>query len=513
MSRPLVLFFALLAAACPREAADCLEGETRCGEACADLWGDPAHCGACEARCGEGAHCSEAKCRCPPGARLCGASCRFTGEDSEACGECEAACGEAQRCQSGACVEACGPGFAECGRGCVALNASAAHCGACGRACLAGQLCRDGVCSYQAVASCFNSGQVLGLSFDGEAPLLGPRRSLGTDPAALAAPSRTRLLSVDGLAERLWSASISEGPFAAAPGTPRTGKAPNAVVAALPHVYVVNATSGTLQVLEDRADGLTTVAELPLGPNTFPEGLARLGDRGYLPLYGGFGASGAAGGQAIVEVDLARPEAPRELRRLSLERLDLESFDGGAAVARPFALVAHRGMLYAALNNLHPDSYTPAGPGLLARVDPVTGEVSKVPLGADCLNAGWVASDGARLFVSCQGRVSYSAPDFSAARVEAAGVVAVEDEGVTARWSVACGEESCRAVLPGRLAILGERLLVADQNGGRLFLLEYRAGRFHERRGFEGDLGPPLQACAVNPVTGVSNVSDVVAVP
>ena len=87
---------------------------------------------------------------------------------------------------------------------------------------------------------------------------------------------------------------------------------------------------------------------------------------------------------------------------------------------RPFAVVAHRGQVYVALNNLDPDSYAPAGPGLLAKVDPATDAVRVIDLGADvCLNPQWLASVGERLAVSCGGRVRYS-PGYEVEAVEAA---------------------------------------------------------------------------------------------
>src|SRR5207302_9637481 len=102
-------------------------------------------------------------------------------------------------------------------------------------------------------------------------------------------------------------------------------------------------------------------------------------------------------------------------------------FDGGSRLARPCAIAAHRGKLYVPLNNLMLDTVNfflvPGGPRLLARIDPNgDGGVDAIDLGPTCLNPIWVQSDGTRLFVSCQGAVTYNA-SFVATAVKSAGLV------------------------------------------------------------------------------------------
>jgi hypothetical protein len=261
------------------------------------------------------------------------------------------------------------------------------------------------------------------------------------------------------------------------------------------------------------------VAELPLGMNTYPEGVAKVGDSLWVPLFGGFGAAGADAGQAVVRVSVANPEVPVETGRVSLKALDLKPFDGGAPVARPFAITARNGALYVALDNLNPDTYAVEGPGLLARIQPEDGGVSVIDLGAeDCVNPQWLAAVGDALAVSCGGSVQYS-PTYTVEAVTRAGLVLLNahDEKVAA-WSSACpgdagvlpdGGAACLPMLPGRFAVVGRRIVLGDQSAGRVVLLDVVDGGLVEVKG----VADALNLCPLSPLTGVANVSDVAALP
>jgi hypothetical protein len=303
-------------------------------------------------------------------------------------------------------------------------------------------------------------------------------------------------------------------------------------------VYVVNAVGGSLQVLKRGAgDGgvvladaglggaleLATVAELPLGQNSFPEGAAKLGTTLYVPLYGGYGAGAADAGQQVALIDVTAPEAPAERARVDLRGLNLLAFDGGAPVARPYAVTLHRGAVYVALNNLNPDTSEPEGPGLLARIDGTTQATAVVDLGAQrCLNPVWLQSDGTWLYVSCAGAPVYSGPPDNAVLANRlSGVVMLgEGDAVVGSWSAACpanagtlddGGNRCAPILPGRFAVRGGRLFLGDQNGGRIFVLQAGDAGLVEERGYS--VAQPIQACVLDPITGIANVSDVLSVP
>jgi hypothetical protein len=374
------------------------------------------------------------------------------------------------------------------------------------------------------VAACYWSGQVVG--FSPTTMSRGPLSSLGTNPEALAS-YRGTLLAADGQDRRLYQGVVdtAHGGFQQTAQANGTGSVPNQVLVAPPYVYVVNTESNTLQVLKEGAEGgrialdagvaggvsLGTVAELPLGMNALPEGIALLGTSLWIPLYGGPGSDNAKAGQAVVEVSVANPEAPVELRRISLQGLDLKPFDGGTPVARPWSITTFKGALWVALNNLNPDSYVVEGPGLVARIEPGDGSVVAYDLGAeDCLNPQWLAPVGGALAVSCAG------PTFATGPRAHAGVVLLDSNGERLdRWSSACppdagvtedGGEACAPMVPGRFAVVGQRLVLGDQNAGRVVLLDATGGVLSEVRG----LGDPLQLCPVSQ-SGVGNVSDVLA--
>ncbi len=521
------LALAFFSFGCPEQRVLCTQGLAACGQGCADLTSDRLNCGGCGVACQPGQVCQESACRCGPGTEVCGTGCAVLATDPLNCGACGNACGAGLVCEGGQCKSACNFTTSTlCGQSCVALGSDPLHCGACGNACQDARSCRNGVCQYDVVAACFSNGQVTGLQ--AQTGLKGPNAAIGTAPQSLAAVADV-LLSLDGIDDRVYQASLAPtgAPFAQVSGAPTTGSVPNQVLAFDPYVYVVNASSGTLQVLRRNAstaasyasvDGglqLATVAEVSFGANTFPEAAVKLGDAMYVPLYGGFGAAAASAGQRVVKVDITQPEAPSAVTSYPMPQgAALQPLPNGDPVARPWSITAHQGQLFVALSNLNPDTYVPEGNGMLARIDPVSGDVTPIDLGNDvCLNAVSVASDGQRLFVTCQGKVSYDPTTFLANGVEKAALVVVQADGTRlAATPIACPHTGdCSPIVPGRFALVGGDVFVADQNGGRVFVYGFTDGGLVERRGYQS--GGPIQACAVDSTTGVSNVADLLALP
>lgn len=520
---PLSFVLALTLWGCPSTDVICRTGTSRCGVGCADFSSDTRNCGACGVACQATEVCQASACACQPGTERCNGTCVVLETDPRNCGACGNACAAGQVCEQRQCKAGCSLGGASrCGDSCVDLQHDPRNCGACGRACEAPQSCHSGRCSFDVVAACFGSGQVVGLERD--TATRGPLEPLGTAPAALATYGDV-LLAADGLDRTLLQAELAARNGHAfgrvGPVTP-IGTAANFVLADPPWVYVVNSGANTLQVL--RTDGgtpdggvvLTTVAELPFGANTIPEVAVKSGTSLWVPLYGGTGAAAAAQGQKVVQVDVSNPAQPVVANTVELANLDLKAFDGGRpGVARPMAAVMHLGALHVALNNLNPDTYAPEGPGLVAKVNVDTRAVEVIDLGgADCLNPVAVASHQDVLLASCAGRPVY---DMNNAVVsnERAGVVAVRADGQRSVWKAECvvaADAGCSRPLPGRLAALQDRVWVSDQNGGRLFVLDLDGGVLSERRGFNVPQGP-VAACAVDPITGIGNVSDVLLVP
>lgn len=516
----------VLFAACPPTGVVCKPGTVPCGTGCVDPQADRRNCGACGTACGDQQDCSAGACTCRPGTTSCAGACVDLETSAQHCGACGTACATGELCDQGACKASCSAGLTRCLASCVDLQGDVANCGACGAACAQGQACRGGACDYEAVAACYWSGQLVG--FDPVTGVKGPLSDVGSNPAALARLG-TQLLAADGTDKRLYAAQPSaSGAYALGTTATVTGSVPNQVLVDRPFVYVVNAGTHTLQVLREGADAgvlrldagaetlaLGTVAEVSFGVNTFPQGLAKVGAQLFVPLYGGYGAAAADAGQEVAKVDVTDPAAPALAGRVSLKALDLKPFDGGTPVARPWAVVARGAAVYVALNNLDPDTYVPGGPGLLAKVDPSSGAVDTIDLGAsDCLNPQWLGVVGARLAVSCGGEVTYDPTTFAVQAVKAAGVVLLDaqDQRV-ATWAAAgtcpvvTDGGACAPMMPGRLAVVGSRVVVSDQNGGRVVVLDTADGGLAEVHG----AASPLAICPISETTGIGNVADLLA--
>ena len=519
----LAVLVVLTMTACPPTGVVCKPGTLPCGTGCIDPLADRRNCGACANTCLTNQDCAAdqgvAACVCRPGSELCNGACVVKSSDPANCGGCGVACAAGQVCSDGACAAACEAGKTRCDASCVDVTTDVANCGVCGVVCAQGQQCLSGVCEFAAVAACYWSGQVVG--FDPATGVRGALSDVGSNPGALARIGAT-VLAADGTDNRVYVAvPATAGGFAQASHATTTGNVPNQLVLDGEYVYVANAGTGSLQVLKQGVDAgvvqlsegvasslvLGTVAELPLGMNTFPQGAVKVGSTLWVPLYGGVGADAADAGQALQAIDVTDRDAPVLAGRVSLKELDLKAFDGGAPVARPWSIAALNGVLYVALSNLNPDSYAAEGPGLLARVVPEDGGVSAIDLGGDeCLNPQWVTVVGDALAVSCGGRVEYDS-NFVALSVAASGVVLVRNDARAAVWNgatcVGADAGTCKPLMPGRMTTSGTRLLLADQNGGRVVTLETADGGLSE-------VGAALDMCPAG-MSGAANVADLIS--
>jgi hypothetical protein len=96
--------------------------------------------------------------------------------------------------------------------------------------------------------------------------------------------------------------------------------------------------------------------------------------------------------------------------------------------------------------------------------------------------------------------------------VASAGVVALDGQDVrmSGVWN-ASGAADVDAgfmpMLPGRFAVSGSQVMVTDQNGGRVVVLNVTDAGLSEVRG----LSNALNACPVSSLTGVANVADISA--
>ncbi len=423
----------------------------------------------------------------------------------------------------------CGEALTECGGACVDTSSDAKNCGACGTACAQSEVCVQGGCQYQpdspydVVAACFNTGQVVGIQSSSD--IKGPNVPLGDRPQSLARMQDV-LLVLDA-ATKLRQARLTD--YSLLDEEVSTGSAPNQVLVNDPSVYVLNSTSNTLLTFTRRNEakpepvngtrfpdglGLAPVASLDFGANTNPFAMAQLGDQLWVSLYGNLLGDASAGGK-VARVSLADPSKPT-LVEPAVELptgAALQPFQGSNPIPAPAGLVAHRGSIYVTLNNLDPSTFNPGGPGLLAKINPTTRQVSTVALGTGCLNAGWAAPAGDKLLVSCAGKATYDS-NFNLVAVEKTGLVLLdEQDAVVATYTLACPEGSgsaCPLPSAGRFSVVGNRAYLGDNNAGRVFVIEVSGNQLIERRGLGAGAQPAILAC---PAQGFSLVGDVFAIP
>jgi len=518
----------LLMAGCPAQGVDCGELLTGCGGTCVDASSDDRNCGACGNACAQAEVCVAGSCQCAPNATQCGSQCSVTASDAANCGGCAGqdgqVCATGEVCEAGRCKAACDfTTSSRCGDACVNLRTDPNHCGACDQACGNAKSCKAGVCSYDVVAACFNTGQVVGIQAGSD--LKGPNVPLGDRPQSLARVQDV-LLVLDA-ATKLRQARLTD--YSKLNEEVSTGNAPNHMLVNDPFVYVINSTSNTLLTFSRRKEpkpqpvdgtrfpdglGLAPVASLDFGANTNPFAMAQLGDQLWVTLYGNLLGDTSAGGK-VARVSLANPAQPTLLEpAVELPTgAALQPFSGSNPIAGPAGLVVHRGSLYVTLNNIDPNTFNPGGPGLLAKINPGTRAVSTVNLGPGCLNAGWAAPVGNKLLVSCAGQATYDA-NFNLLAVEKTGLVLLdEQDAVVATYTLACPEGSgaaCPLPSAGRFSVVGNRAYLGDNNAGRLFVIEVSGNQLIERRGLGAGAQPALLAC---PASGFSLVGDVVAIP
>lgn len=506
-------------AGCPRIGPECGAGKSGCGKQCVDLTADVSHCGACGNACGENEACGGGQCQCRAGAISCGGACVDPQADPAHCGGCGKPCPAGFLCSGGGCVIACpSAGLTECGGACVDVQTSAQHCGGCGRACPGNLTCRSGNCTYDVVAACFSTDQVVGLLAEGD--VKGPLVDAPTTPESLASMGRSLLVG-GAFSRQLYQLDLAgfQPKQKANGGAVTTGIGPDArqVLVEGTTAYVINAGDNTLQILRrrgeedpERGNVFEVVSQLSFGANANPQAVAKVGTDLFVPLYGTFsGAPGENAGQQVARVSVADPARPIITRYLDLRRLDLKPF-AGSSTPRPSWIVLHRGALYVPLNNLN--GFSAGGPGMVAKIDPATEAVTAIDLGADvCLNAIFAASSAQGLLVGCAGDSDYS--QFPIVRTVKTGVVLVVGDRPVASWAAACPPEAeggpCGDPSISRVLAVGDKVYAGDQAAGRLFVLGIEGGRLVERRGY-ADGGTPIGLCPPGPF-GYSNVADLYA--
>jgi DNA-binding beta-propeller fold protein YncE len=506
----------------------CPVGSTACGSSCLNLLSDPKNCGACGSACRSDQACLTGKCDCAPGLTVCSGACVALGSDAKHCGACGNACPTSQLCSAGKCVTDCRTPLTICGSACVDLAANDQHCGTCGKACAfdrscsgskclcnagrtecagackdtqsdfqncggcgkacaQGQTCSAGRCTSAVFATCFNSGELVGL--DDTLVAAAASTTVGQGPQSMAVFGE-KLLVGDGTDNALYTFDVSSAIPKKEAGGDKLGKAFNQVLVKGTRAYAINSTDHNVQVIDlgktrpspvdasRTADQIPTKAGSPPSElNTNPYFETVIGDRLYVTLLGTCTDAGHAAGNRLLEIDVSVTPA-KLLRELAFVASDYEK---DAAIAksspRPAGLASIGKKLYVAVGNLKPDCFGSAGPGYVAVVDTSAATLSakNIKLPKECRNPGFVATAGSRVFVSCAGSYGYGAG------VEEALVVleSFNDSVVRTTTFPRCGPNdpfdgpaACKTAVPGRLAVRGQRVYVADNNAGRLFAVD-----------------------------------------
>lgn len=520
----------LLLGGCPDEGLVCSEGLTRCGLDCVDLTAESDNCGACGVACGQAQVCVNSTCQCRAGTIPCNGQCIVPEADPLNCGGCATAtppepvgvvCGAGQACEAGECKVACSPGFTRCGDSCVDVRSDPDNCGACGTVCADATSCRAGVCTYDVVAACTSTGQVVGIQAG--ADIKGPNAPVGASVQTVARMEDV-LLVLDGLTPLLRQATLTS--YTELPETDPVGGSPNQLVVNGAYVYVLNSTDNTLGTFQRTAtpgpvtggtrypNGLglepTPSGALNFGANTNPFAMVRVGNELFVTLYGNLLGDVSAGGK-LARVSVSDPARPLKVEpTLQLPTgAELKPFPGNTTIPAPTGITAFNGSLYITLNNLNPSTYQPGGPGLLAKVNPSGPTlVSLIDLGESCLNPGWVAPVGNQLVVSCSGRLTYDASYNVVASEGTELVLLSAEDAVLSRYVLACPAEAtdCAPPSAGRFAVVGSRVYVGDNTAGRIFVAEVANNQLVER------LGPAASILACPSSGGGSLVGDVVAI-
>jgi hypothetical protein len=518
----------------------CASGTEKCGDTCVAIQTDPNNCGSCALACAPGSVCLAGSCACPtspasdggivlPGPTSCNGQCTNTATDPNNCGGCAggggSVCPFGWACSGGACLDLCPfpecPGAPDGGTTCIDLNNDRQNCGACGNACLSGAQCQFGQCVTSIVAACIvgNSGSVVPLLDVATSPHSGPAAQVGGVPSALGVLGQT-LLEADGESQKLFELPLAHlnVPLISAEKV-ALGQFPAQVFVepsdAGARVYAISSGTNTLNIfdapstaygrIDDDAGvtvgalGLTSSGGYPFGPGTSPEPFAKLGNHLFVPLF--------STGQ-VVRLDVGNPIAPAVVDTFNLPVTPSFNPD-------PSQALLHNGLVYVALNNLD-SSFTP-GPPMLAKIDPSksgSAAVTAVPLDSTaCLNAVTLAElpntgGSALLLVGCAGKAQFDPVTFETISVDRSAVLLLDgNDQPLASWTPSTDAGVVPPVV-GKLAVVGSRVLVADQSAGRVYVVDVSGNAFIERIGYLNG-GTPLNLCGGT----IANIPDFAVIP
>ncbi len=344
----------------------------------------------------------------------------------------------------------CPAGELVCGPACAAVQVDPANCGSCGHACAAGEACRAGSCTDCASAcaghcvagdcrpdlyvACFSTDDVRGAGAD--LSPVGAPVAVDQGPISLTVQGSTTWVSHSLAPPTLVGFAPGGSPltrFDLGGGDLEVARAYGALI------FVSNASVSTLDAV-DPSRGLVDVIPLwrTAGVAENPHGIAFVGPRAYVALYGDAFAPTFAEGQAIAVADVtgsfscSAGACGKVLGWISLQGVP-GAYDA-PGFPFPSGAVTVGSRVFVTLANLKQGAYgyytDPAGSGRLAVVDTAAGDaLSIVDLGAACTNPSGMAVSGATIWVACgsgpvvPGDVSGATPAVGAPVATGAGVV------------------------------------------------------------------------------------------
>jgi len=339
---------------------------------------------------------------------------------------------------------------------CLSLSSDPKNCGSPGFACQQGQSCSEGSCcagtrcSPTIFLACFDNAQVRGAT--GSLALVGAPVSVDSGPISFArvgsalwvanSQSNTLDLIGPGLSAPVSSVSIPYSGFADLEYLGSSGGL----------LYASNDAVGSIVVVDPV--GLAPVGEIPLGAQSYPQGIA----------FGGTTTAYVAlnGSDAVAVVDLSSQKMTKAI--------DLSTLASPGDRAMPSRLLLDGTRLYVTLWNLHPD-FSQGGNGLLAVIDTTTNALATGPnpvdLGATCLDPAGITLRAGTLYVTC-GFFAYNST-----AVTGGGILPVDVSGQTPSPKAIVATPGAA---PGPITFCGDVAFVGDRVSGNVLRFDPTQG-------------------------------------
>lgn len=270
------------------------------------------------------------------------------------------------------------------------------------------------------------------------------------------------------------------------------GSQPNQIIVDGDYGYVILSGTDDVKVIDLAAPSTALgngrmVTNIPARINsgtekTNPTFGAMLGEKLYVSLTG---ITGQEGGNQLLEIapreiDTGVPPATAQAlatRALTFSADDLEKDDGAPSnYPSPAGVATASGTIYVALGNLGVVAGIPipVGPGYLAKVDPVTWTKTLYRMPDECRNPRHLLATADRIYVACPGLYGQGTPTEALVVLDAATMspIRVTTFPRCGPSDPVDGPDACFTASPGRMTLAGDRLVIADEMSGRLFVTD-----------------------------------------